>query len=68
VTVSATARKLDDFTTVQWVIDPRWALNSSGHTNAMHLVLKRVAQYSFVPTGRVDAGSALLPLLCGLSY
>ncbi len=52
----------------QWVIDPRWALNSSAYTNAMHLGLKRVSQYSFVPTGRVDAGLALLPLLCGLSY
>lgn len=50
-----------------WV-DPQGALNDQAYSQTMHLGLRRVKQYAFAPTGRVQPILALLPLFCGLIY
>ncbi len=54
----------------KWVwLDPQYALDTATYARSMHLGLRRVKRYAYLPTTRPQPASlALLPLLCGLTY
>ena len=54
----------------KWVwVDPQYALNTATYARSMHLGLRRVKRYSYLPTTRPQPSTlGLLPLLCGLTY
>jgi hypothetical protein len=55
----------------QWVLAPQLALSSAAYAKGQHLGLRRVTQYTFIPTPSapdLPRALALLPLVCGLTY
>lgn len=53
----------------QWLWDPQLASRKATHAQSMHLGIRPVMQYAFVPaTDSMSAGLALLPVLAGYTY
>lgn len=48
---------------------PQYALNTASYARSMHLGLRRVKQYSYMPTAQQPSPLlGLLPIRCGLTY